>query len=298
MNILITGGTGFIGSYVRQMLLQEGHMLTIVSRSPGEYKNEAAKNQRFVAWEGDLVAEMNKADAVINLAGASIFGKRWTQEVKNKIYNSRIECTQQLVEAIEQATDRPSVMISASGSDYYGDSGDRILDESAEPGDSFLSKVCIDWEQAAQPVTKLGVRLATPRIAVVLERDGGAIQQMLVPFKLFVGGPIGSGNQYFPWIHMLDLCRGLIYPIENEDFEGAYNLSAPNPVTMNEFASELASQLHRPSLFRVPEFVLDFVLGEAANPIVTSKRLQPKKLQQHSFEFRFHYLREALGDIL
>lgn len=298
MNILITGGTGFIGSYLRTLLLQEGHLLTIVTRSPDKYKNESAKNQRFVSWDENLAVQMEKADAVINLAGASIFGKRWTEEVKEKIYNSRIRCTEQLVAAIEEVNDRPSVMISASGADYYGGSGDQVLDESAEPGDSFLANVCIDWEQAARQVTDLGVRLTIPRIGVVLEEDGGALQQMLLPFKLFVGGPIGSGNQYFPWIHMLDLCRGLMYPIENENLEGPYNLNAPNPVTMDEFASELASQLRRPSLFRVPEFVLDIVLGEAANPVVTSKRMKPRKLQQYDFEFRFAYLREALGDIL
>jgi len=298
MNILITGGTGFIGSYLRTLLLREGHLLTIITRSPKKYKSEKAQNQRFVSWDDNMVAEMEKADVLINLAGASIFGRRWTDEVKRQIYDSRIECTKQLVNAIEKADDRPSLMISASGADYYGDAGDKILDESAEPGNSFLARVCMDWEKAAQPVTDVGVRLANPRIAVVLEQDGGALQQMLWPFKLGVGGPIGSGNQYFPWIHMVDLCRGLMFAIENKDFEGPYNLNAPNPVTMNEFADELATQLHRPSLFRVPEFALDLVLGEAANPVITSKRLQPKKLQQHGFEFKFSYLREALADIL
>ena len=298
MNILITGGTGFVGSYLRTHLLREGHMLTIITRSPKKYKEETAKNQRFVSWDADLPAEMNRADVVINLAGASIFGRRWTQEVTDKIYNSCINCTQQLVAAIDKAEDRPSLMVSASGADYYGDSADNILDESAEAGDSFLAKVCIAWEKAAEPVTNMGVRLAIPRIAVVLERDGGALEQVLLPFKLGLGGASGSGTQYFPWIHMLDLCRGLSYPIENQEFEGPYNLSAPNPVTMSEFANELADQLNRPSIFRVPEFALNVALGEAANPIITSKRLQPKKLQQHGFEFRFNSLKEALGDIL
>lgn len=298
MKILITGGTGFIGSYLRTMLLQQGHFLTIVSRSPGEYEGETAKNQQFVSWDDDLASEMEQADAVINLAGSSIFGTRWTDEVKEKIYNSRIACTEQLVEAIKNTNTPPSVMISASGADYYEPAGDMVLDESASAGNSFLSKVCLDWEEAAQPVTEHGVRLTNPRIGVVLEKDGGALQQMLLPFKLFVGGSIGSGDQYFPWIHMLDLCRGLIYPLQNESMEGPYNLNAPNPVTMNEFAEELASQLHRPSLFRVPEFVLDIVLGEAANPVITSKRMQPKKLQQKGFEFKFGHLRQALGDLL
>jgi len=298
MNILITGGTGFTGSYLRTLLLQQGHILTIVTRHPADYENETAQNQRFVSWDDDLTAEMERADVVINLAGASIFGQRWTEQVKNKIYSSRIDCTNALVDAIRHADQKPDVMISASGSDYYGDSGDQILDESAEAGNSFLSKVCIDWEKAAQPVSDMGVRLAIPRISVVLEEDGGALQQMLPPFKLFVGGPIGSGEQYFSWIHMHDWCRAILFVIDQEDFSGPFNLSSPNPVTMNEFADELAEQLHRPSLFRVPEFALNLILGEAANPIITSKRLQPKKLQQFGFEFRFAHLHEALGDIL
>lgn len=298
MNVLITGGTGFIGSYLRDMLLQEGHFLTIVSRNPDDYEDETAKNQQFVSWDDDLTPAMEKADAVINLAGASIFGQRWTDQVKERIYSSRIDCTKQLVEAIGKTDNPPSVMISASGADYYKPTGNRVLDESAPAGDSFLSKVCVDWEAAAQPVTDFGVRLVHPRIGVVLEKDGGALQQMLLPFKLFVGGPIGSGEQYFPWIHMLDLCRGLLFPLKTEALEGAYNLNAPNPVTMDEFASELASQLHRPSLLKVPEFVLDLVLGEAAKPVITSKRMQPKKLQQAGFDFKFPYLRYALGDIL
>ncbi len=298
MNILLTGATGFIGSYLRQMLLRQGHLLTIVTRSPEEYENEKAKNQQFVSWDDDLAEEMNQVDAVINLAGASIFGRRWTDEVKEQIHSSRIESTQTIVAAIEQADDRPSVMISVSGSDYYGDRGDTLLDESMEPGDGFLARVCIDWEEAAQPVTDLGVRLAIPRIAVVLEKDGGALEQMLPPFQFFVGGPLGSGDQYFPWIHMYDLCRAIVFAIEKDNFEGPFNLSAPNPTTMREFASQLATQLRRPSLFKVPESVLKLVLGEAANPILTSKRLQPKKLQQHGFEFRYGYLQEAISDII
>lgn len=298
MNIFMSGGTGFIGSYLRSQLLRKGHLLTIVTRSPKEYESEKAENQRFVSWDDDLVSEMERADIVINLAGYPIFGKRWTEEVKDKIYSSRIDCTTQIVSAIEQANQRPEVMISASGADYYGDRGDEYLDESKGPGDSFLSKVCIDWEKAAQPVTEMGVRLANPRIAVVLQDNGGALQQMLTPFKLFVGGSIGSGDQYFPWIHMYDLCRGLIFPIENKGFEGPYNLGAPNPVTMDEFTDVLAEELNRPNLFRVPEFAIKTALGEAADPILTSKRMIPEKLQDHGFEFRYPYLKEALADIL
>lgn len=298
MNIFISGGTGFIGSYLRIMLLQEGHLLTAITRSPDDYESETAHNQKFVSWDDDLVAEMEQADAVINLAGASIFGQRWNEEVKERIYSSRIKSTRQIVQAIKGAEDPPAVMVSASGANYYEAKGDEVLDESAEPGDNFLTKVCLDWEKEARNVTEAGVRLAISRIGVVLQEDGGALDQMLTPFKLFVGGPIGSGDQYFPWIHMHDLCRGLYFAIQEEKMKGPFNLNAPNPVTMRAFADELGAQLNRPSFFRVPEFALQLAIGEAATLITESLRMQPKKLQQNGFEFQYNYLTEALGDIL
>lgn len=298
MNILITGGTGFIGSELRDMLLQEGHYLTIITRSPKKYEDEKAKNQKFISWDDDLSEAMENSDAVINLAGASIFGQRWTEEVKRKILDSRVKTTRKLVQAAGDAENPPELMISASAVGYYGDRDDDVLTESEPAGNSFLSNVCLEWEAAAKEIEDHGVRLAIPRIGIVLETGGGALQQMLPPFKLGVGGPVGSGDQYFPWIHMYDLCCGLKYPLENEVFEGAYNLSAPNPVTMNEFADKLGEVLNRPTFFRVPEFALNLVLGEAADPILESLRVQPKKLQQAGFEFKFQYVKEALADIL
>lgn len=297
MNIFITGGTGFIGSYLRTMLLQEGHFLTVVTRSPKKYESEKAKNQQFVSWDDDLITEMNKADAVINLAGASIFGQRWTEEVKNRIYESRIESTRQIVNAIKKADAPPSVLVSGSAAGYYGDRGEDVLDESAPAGDDFLAQVCVDWEKEARKVEEAGVRLTIPRIGIVLQQGGGALEQMVTPFKLGVGGPVGSGDQYFPWIHMHDLCRAFLFAVEEEEIEGAFNLNAPHPVTMRTFADELANQLHRPSLFRVPEFVLQLVLGDAAAPITNSLRLQPKKLQQSGFRFQYEYVTEALAEI-
>ncbi|HEX6981135.1 MAG TPA: TIGR01777 family oxidoreductase [Balneolaceae bacterium] len=297
MNIFLTGATGFIGSYLRTMLLRKGYLLTMVTRTPEKYENETAQNQRFVSWDDDLVAEMENTDVVINMAGSSIFGRRWTGKVKKDIYESRIESTNTIVDAIKQAKNPPSVLISVSAAGYYGDRGDMILDESSKAGDDFLARLCVDWEAAAQGVTEAGVRLAIPRFGVVLEQNGGALQQMLPAFKLFVGGPVGSGDQYFPWIHVQDICRGINFAIENEGLEGAFNLSAPNPVTMNQFADALADKLNRPSLFRVPEFVLEFIFADAAGPVVNSVRLQPKKIKQHGFEFRYKHLDEALSEI-
>lgn len=298
MNIFLTGATGFIGSYLRTILLRKGYLLTIVTRNPEKYESETAQNQRFVSWEDDLTAEMENADVAINMAGSSIFGQRWTDEVKHEIYSSRIESTNRVVDAVKAADNPPSVLVSTSAAGYYGDRGDLVLDESAEAGDDFLARVCNAWESAAQKVRGEGVRLVIPRFGIVLEKEGGAMKQMLPAFRFFVGGPVGSGDQYFPWIHMHDLCRGIVYLIEHEEMEGAVNLNAPNPVTMRHFADELAEQLHRPSILKVPEFALKIVLGEAAIPIVNSLRLQPKKLQQHGFDFRFNNIREALGDIL
>ncbi len=298
MHILITGGTGFIGTELRSMLLREGHILTIVSREPEQYENETAKNQQFIDWDSDLAAAMEKADAVINLAGASIFGRRWTEEVKQTIYNSRIESTRRLVEAIRQTDNPPTVMVSASGINYYSEGGNKQLDENADPGEGFLSKVCRDWEEASHEARSAGLRVANPRLGVVLEDDAIIMNRMVPVFKMFAGGPIGRGTQYFSWIHMLDICRGLIFPLQNEYFDGPYNLASPNPVTMNEFADTLGEVLNRPSFFRVPEPVVKLVLGEAANPVLESLRIQPKKLQEADFEFRFSQLKETLADIL
>lgn len=299
MKIVVSGGTGFIGSHLKSRLLKEGHLVTVVSRTPEKYEQESARNQRFVSWErGPLTEAISGTDVVVNLAGESIFGQRWTEEVKRRIRSSRMETTSSLVEAIGQASDPPDLMISVSGVDYYGDGGDRVLDEDSPPGDYFLSHVCMEWEAAAKEVTSHGVRLAIPRLGIVLERGGGALQQMLPPFRFFVGGPVGSGEQYFPWIHMEDLCRGLLYPIANSDVQGPYNLCAPEPPTMKEFARALGEVMRRPSFFRVPEFAVKLVLGEAAQPVLTSHRTVPKKLKREEFEFFFSDLREALADIV
>lgn len=298
MKILITGGTGFVGSQIVNRLIREGHIITVVTRSPKRYKEEAAKNQRFVSWDDDFVPLMEETDIVINLTGESLFGQRWTDEVKLKIYSSRIDNTTTLVRAIEKAGNRPRLMISVSGVDYYADGDSDVQDEAYPAGDDFLSRVCTDWENAALQARQSGVRVAVPRLGVVLGKGGGALQQMVPPFRFFVGGPIGSGEQFFSWIHMDDVCRGLLYPVENEEFEGVYNLSSPRPVTMNEFAASLGDVLNRPSFFRVPESVLKLVLGEAATPVLSSHRVQPKKLQRAGFEFEFEDLKEALSDLL
>lgn len=297
MNILITGGTGFIGTELRNYLLRQGHLLTIVTRSPKKFESESAQNQKFIDWDAELAEAMEEIDVVINLVGKNL-ATLWTDEAKKEIYDSRIETTKKLVSAIKEAESRPELMISASGISYYGDRGDDILDESEPPGTGFLPKLCVAWEAAARSVEDLGVRLVIFRNAIVLEKGGGALQYMLPVFKLGIGGSLGDGTQYFPWIHLLDVCRATDFAINNDHLSGACNLVAPNPVTMNELANTMGNVLHRPAFFRVPEFALKLALGEASEALLDSLRTQPKKLQQAGFEFRFEYLREALGDIV
>lgn len=295
---LITGGTGFIGTHLRNELMRDGHFVTVLTRNPGRYQEEAAKNQKFISWDEDLVPVMDTCDVVINLAGESIFGQRWSEDVKENIYRSRIESTIRLSDAINRSEQPPELFISASAAGYYGDRGDDLLDEASGPGDDFLAKVCEDWEAAAMKVQSPSVRILIPRIGIVLEEHGGMLKQMLLPFKLFAGGPVGHGEQYIPWIHMEDLCRGILFPVGNPDLEGAYNICSPNPVTMNDFATILGETIRRPSFFRVPEFLLKIVLGEAAGPVMTSLRVQPAKLSRQGFEFRYETVEEALAAVL
>jgi uncharacterized protein (TIGR01777 family) len=298
MNFLITGGTGFIGQELRETLLKKGHNLVIVTRSSKKYEDEAATNQRFVSWDDDLISEMNSVDVVINLAGENIFGQRWNDEIKERIYNSRIDSTRSLVESMKQADKKPSVFISASASGIYGDQGDSILTEEHKAANDFLANVCVDWEKESQKAKEYGVRVVNPRIGIVFEDGGGALEKMIPPFKFFVGGPIGDGKQYMSWIHRSDLVNALIFPVEKEEMVGAYNVCSPNPATMIEVSDTLGDVMNRPSFFRVPTFALELAFGEAAQPITGSIRMQPKKLQVHGFEFRYEELEEALADIL
>lgn len=295
--ILVTGGTGFIGSYLCSELLKQGHFISIITRSPDKYSEEQSKNLQYIGWGGDLSVAMNDADVVINLVGENLFGKRWTDSVKKSIYNSRIESTKKLVRAMERSSSKPDLMISASAVGIYGDSGDQLLDESSPHGDDFLAKVCIDWEKESHKAADLGIRVVNPRLGIVMEEDGGFLQIMKLPFQFFVGGPIGDGTQYLPWVHMDDLVRGLIYPIDHEEMNGPYNVCSPQPEQMNRVAEALGNVLNRPSFFRVPEFVMKTVLGEAAEPTLASLNVQPKVLQIAGFEFKFEDLEEALADV-
>lgn len=297
MTFLLTGATGFIGSELREILLKEGHFLRILTRNPSKYQIDGVKNELFVSWDDDLVKEMNEADVVINLVGENVFGARWTDEVKQRIYDSRILNTRKLVDAISRADKKPKLLISASGAGYYGHNGDEKLDENSEAGDDFLAKVTVDWEKEALKAEEQGVRVAIPRIGIVLEKGGGALEQMIPPFQFFVGGPVSHGKQYMSWIHRSDLCNAILFPIQNEDFSGPYNAVGPEPETMNDFADELGDAMHRPAFFRVPDFAIKIMFGEGAKPILDSIRAYPRKLLDAGFEFEYEELEDALNAI-
>lgn len=299
MTILISGATGFIGSFLRTQLLEEGHDLIVVSRNPNKYRSERATNQQFIGWEDQALLEgVEQADVVINLAGENIFGQRWTDEVKKRLMNSRVEATKKLVGAIAAAENKPELLISASAVGIYGDSADKTLTEASASGTDFLAEICVAWEAEAQKVRASGVRLAIPRIGIVLHPDDGALQKMIPPFKFFIGGPLGNGQQYVPWIHIHDAVRAIIYPIQKTDFEGPYNVCAPEPVTNEVLSFSLGSVLNRPSWLPVPTFALKLLLGESADPVLGSLRVLPQYLLNQSFTFTFEDLEEALSDLV
>lgn len=290
--IVITGGTGFVGSFLSEELVTRGYEVVIISRS----KHQPKKNGiRFATYE-KLNESVNGAFGVINLAGHNLFDERWNEEIKEKILSSRVETTRKVVEAINSATEKPEVFVSASAVGYYGNRGAEFLRENSFPGDDFLSDVCKKWEEEAQKAEIK--RIVIPRIGIVLEKNGGALGKMLTPFKLFVGGPLGNGNQYFPWIHMQDVVFSIIEAIENDNYVGAYNCVAPQSITMSEFSSVLGTVLQRPSLFFVPEFALKIVFGEATGALIASQRAVPDKLKKWNYEFKFDNVKVALKDIL
>lgn len=298
MTFLLTGGTGFIGKRIRELLLQDGHQLIVITRSPRKYQVEGVKNEVFIGWDEDLTSVMDRADVVINLAGESVFGQKWTDDVKKSIYDSRVLGTRKLVDAMRDCSDKPGLFISASAIGYYGEDNKDVLDEESPKGSDFLAQVTIDWEAEALKAEALDIKVSIPRIGIVLEKDGGALEKMIPPFSFFVGGPIGDGKQYMSWIHLDDAARAILHPIDNAELTGAYNVVAPNPETMNDFCSKLGDVMHRPSIFRVPEFVVEIMFGEAANTILGSINVQPKVLQKVGFEFEYIELEDALNDIL
>lgn len=297
MKVVVTGGTGFLGSALTTALVEKGYTVAILTRNP-QKGNAEVPDVSYVHWN-DILKAIDGSVAVVNLAGESLGGRRWTESLKKRIISSRVETTSAVVKAIAETPSerRPRVLVSASAVGYYGDSGDSILTESTPAGTDFLAGVCRLWESHAHAAPK-GVRVVTPRIGVVLHPDGGALEKMLLPFKLGLGGPLGNGKQYFPWIHLDDMVRIFIEAIENETLEGAVNASSPNIVTMSAFAEALGKVLSRPTLFKVPAFALSLALGESSIVVTASQRMVPDKLLHSGFKWKFPEVEGALQDLL
>jgi hypothetical protein len=299
MNILITGGTGLIGRPLTRSLISNGHEITVLSRSLKKVSTSPAVQS--LSWDGHTVTgwghQINKIDAVINLAGENIGSFPWTEKRKHTFRESRLAAGNALVEAIRNAESRPGIFIQASAVGFYGPHGDDLVDESVSPGDDFSAKLCIDWEASTSPVEALGLRRIIIRTGVVFAMEGGVFPLMALPVRMFVGGRLGSGMQGLPWIHIEDEVNAIRYLLENEQSHGVYNLSAPNPVSNADFTQTLAKVLHRPYWFHAPQFVIRIALGEMSSLLIDGQYLIPKRLVEAGFNFKFIVVESALRDL-
>ncbi len=300
--IIITGATGLLGKEICRQLIKIGHKPIIFTRSIEKAKTLIPSAEDYVKWVPDNADSWKNhlcnCDSIIHLAGENVMGGRWTEDHKRRVFESRINTTNSLIDAISKCEKKPESFISASAVGYYDNSIGKVFDESAEPGTGFLTEVTCAWEKAASEVEKLGVRRASIRLGIVLDKNEGALAKMITPFKFFIGGPLGSGEQWFPWIHIEDAARLFIHAVENDNVEGALNGVSPGIVTMDEFSNTLGETLHRPSFFRVPGFILKIMLGEAAGPIINGSKIIPKRTLASGFNFEFKDSDSALTDLL
>ena len=286
MKVLLTGATGFVGTHLTKKLEAAGHEVLPVSRKAGV---------GFDWSEDSLRRGVDEADAIINLAGESLFGRRWNAKQKQVLWSSRVESTTRLAQLAAQR--KPSCLLSASAIGWYGANDERELDEHSPRGTDFLAELCLDWEAATQVAVEAGVRTAIVRIGVVLGSGGGALARMLPPFRLGLGGPIGNGKQWMSWIHVDDLCALFLFLLENERASGVYNGTAPEPVTMKELSRTLADVLHRPAFFPLPAPVLKIALGEVSSILLTGQRVKPKRALEAGYRFAHPELEGALRQI-
>jgi uncharacterized protein (TIGR01777 family) len=299
MRIIITGGTGQIGRALTASLAKDGHEVIVLSRNPAAVTN-LPKGARAEKWDGKTAQGWGQladgAGAIVNLAGATI-SKRWSEPYKQEILNSRLQAGQAVLAAIRAAAKKPGVLIQSSAVGYYGPRGSEEITEEAKAGSDFLAKTCVAWEASTAEVESLGVRRVIIRTGVVLDKTGGALPQMMLPVKLFIGGPLGGGRQYFPWIHLADEVAAIRFLIDNPTASGVYNLSAPNPQTNAEFTKVLGKVLGRPAFMPTPGFALKLLFGEMATLLLDGQRQLPKRLLAAGFKFTYSDAASALQDI-
>jgi uncharacterized protein (TIGR01777 family) len=304
MRIFITGGTGQVGSRLVRRLQGRNDQAVVLSRRAAFARERFGEAVTVVEGDpmraGPWADALAECDAVVHLAGENVFGRRWSEEYKALLRDSRVKSTENVVTALLKNPQGPSgrakVLVNASAIGYYGPHGDEELTEDSPPGDDTLARLCVEWEKAARGVEGSGVRLVLVRIGVVLDKEAGALRQMLGPFKWFVGGPVGSGRQYVSWIHHNDLVSQVLFALDNEEARGPLNGTAPNPVTNKEFSKALGRALHRPSFMRVPKFMLRVRFGQVAELITTGQRVVPRKALALGFKFKFEDVDSALKD--
>lgn len=301
MRVIITGGTGMIGRALSRDLIKNGHEVVILSRNPQKYERKLPDQVRLIKWDAKSAQGWleftDGASGIVNLAGVNIGESRWTEERKKAILSSRVEAGKAVVEAITLAKNKPSWVIQASAVGYYGASGDQILTEESPAGDEFQSFVCQEWERSTEPLDEIGIRRIIIRSGVVLDRSDGALPRMAMPFRLFVGGRIGSGEQWFSWIHLTDEVQAIRFLIDRIELQGVFNLTTPNPVRNRDLANALGKVLRRPSFIPVPAFALKILFGEMSRVLLTGQRVVPERLLAAGYKFQFPEIVQALKDI-
>jgi uncharacterized protein (TIGR01777 family) len=300
--IIITGATGSVGRRILQKLDSRKDEVIVFTQNAQQALIKLPAVNNIYKWDYNRPDEwkqyLNGVDAVVHLAGANLGAKRWTDEYKKLAYKSRIVSTRNLVEAIKSVEQKPKVFITSSAVGYYGNRYDEILDENSTPGNDFLANLCKDWEKEADKVEQYGVRRVSLRTGLVLMKDEGLVKQLLLPFKLFIGGPLGNGRQWFPWIHINDVIEIYLRAIDNENIKGPVNLASPGIVRMEEFAKTFGRVLRRPSILPIPKLAMKIVAGEVADYAVMSQRISVEKILNTGYQFKFEDLEEALKDLL
>ncbi|MBL9003913.1 MAG: TIGR01777 family oxidoreductase [Myxococcales bacterium] len=307
MRVFVTGASGFVGRRLIRELLRRGDSVVALTRRTsnlGGVLGDPPQSERFTVVEGDPCKPgqwqqaLAGCDAVVALAGEPVMGGRWTTEFKRRLYDSRIESVRRVVEALPpqstKETPGPRVLISASAVGYYGSRGTQELTESAGPGSDFLANLCADWEAAAEAAKQVGARVVCLRIGVVLGEGGGALEKMLPAFRLFMGGPMGSGEQYWAWIHLEDVVGLILYSLSHAEVQGPVNAVAPGACTVREIAKQIGATLHRPAMFAVPELALKVLLGDRAEVLLASQRVVPQRARELGYRFRYEDLPTAL----
>lgn len=303
MRVFITGGTGLVGTRLLAQLKKRSDHAIVLTRNPDKAREKLGDFPELVAGDptvaGPWQASVSSCDAVVNLAGENLFARRWSDGFKAIIRTSRIDGTNNVVQAITHAPSRPRVLVNGSAIGYYGFHGDQALTEESPPGDDFLAKTCVEWEAAAKPAEQLGVRVVLLRTGVVLDKAGGALQLMLLPFKLFLfGGKIGSGRQWVSWIHHEDEVGIILKALDDGMVSGPLNATAPVPITNKDLAHAIGKAMGRPSFFPTPGFMLNLGLGEVASLVVKGQRVLPKKAQELGYAFRYPEIGMALRQAL